>query len=137
MAVTDALAVSPSVFGAGLAADDLILTLYFTTIYTLAKSIPPDPPSAATAGRMETGGGSETDAAAAEVGSSSGTSDGGAGTLGRTSRQEGTASQTDAILLAAPSSAATSDQAGQAGHVGGHGGGIEMKPIHVSVLGDK
>jgi hypothetical protein len=28
---------------AGLAADDLILTLYFTSIYTLAKTIPPDP----------------------------------------------------------------------------------------------
>ena len=42
MAVTEALSVSPSVFGAGLAADDLILTLYFTTIYALAKSIPPE-----------------------------------------------------------------------------------------------
>ena len=35
---------SPSVFGAGLAADDLILTLYFTLIYSLAKAIPPDAP---------------------------------------------------------------------------------------------
>ena len=43
MAVTEALDVTPSVFGAGLAADDLILTLYFTTIYALAKAIPPDP----------------------------------------------------------------------------------------------
>ena len=106
MAVTDALAVSPSVFGAGLAADDLILTLYFTTIYTLAKSIPPDPPSAAMTARAETGG-SETDAAAAEASSSSGTSNGGA---------------------------APSDQAGRSGSTGGHGGGIETKPIHVSGL---
>lgn len=28
--------------GAGLAADDLILTLYFATLYTLAKAVPPD-----------------------------------------------------------------------------------------------
>ena len=55
MAVTDALAVSPSVFGAGRAADDLILTLYFTTIYTLAKSIPPDPPPSTIAGTVESG----------------------------------------------------------------------------------
>ncbi|KAG2425993.1 hypothetical protein HXX76_013364 [Chlamydomonas incerta] len=42
MAVSEALDVSPSVFGAGLAADDLILTLYFVTIYYLARRIPPD-----------------------------------------------------------------------------------------------
>ena len=42
MAVSDSLSISPSVFGAGLAADDLILTLYFTAIYALAKNIPPD-----------------------------------------------------------------------------------------------
>lgn len=44
---------STSVFalaGAGLAADDLILTLYFTTIYAMASRIPPDDaPAAATA----------------------------------------------------------------------------------------
>ena len=107
MAVTDALAVSPSVFGAGLAADDLILTLYFTTIYTLAKSIPPDLPSAAMAVRAETGG-SETHAAA-------------------------TASAGGAEAPASPF-AAPSSQAGQPGSTGGHGGGIEMKPIHVSGL---
>ena len=42
MAVSEALEISPSIFGAGLAADDLILTLYFTTLYTLAKAIPPE-----------------------------------------------------------------------------------------------
>jgi hypothetical protein len=28
--------------GAGLAADDLILTLYFAALYALAKAVPPD-----------------------------------------------------------------------------------------------
>ncbi|KAG2435054.1 hypothetical protein HYH02_012051 [Chlamydomonas schloesseri] len=42
MAVSEALSISPSTFGAGLAADDLILTLYFVTIYYLARRIPPD-----------------------------------------------------------------------------------------------
>jgi uncharacterized membrane protein len=42
MAVSEALEISPSTFGAGLAADDLILTLYFTTLYSLAKAIPPE-----------------------------------------------------------------------------------------------
>ncbi|KAF6253824.1 hypothetical protein COO60DRAFT_1273492 [Scenedesmus sp. NREL 46B-D3] len=42
MAVAEALSISPSTFGAGLAADDLILTLYFITIYSLAKRIPPE-----------------------------------------------------------------------------------------------
>lgn len=42
MAVCEALAISPSTFGAGLAADDLILTLYFATLYSLARGIPPD-----------------------------------------------------------------------------------------------
>lgn len=42
MAVSESLSIAPSTFGAGLAADDLILTLYFTTIYTLAKAIPPE-----------------------------------------------------------------------------------------------
>ncbi|GAX86288.1 hypothetical protein CEUSTIGMA_g13700.t1 [Chlamydomonas eustigma] len=44
MAVTESLEVSPSIFGAGLAADDLILTLYFTAIYSLARALPPDSP---------------------------------------------------------------------------------------------
>ncbi|KIY99914.1 hypothetical protein MNEG_8047 [Monoraphidium neglectum] len=42
MAVSEALSITPSTFGAGLAADDLILTLYFTALYSLAKNIPPD-----------------------------------------------------------------------------------------------
>ena len=33
MAVSEALSIGPSTFGAGLAADDLILTLYFTALY--------------------------------------------------------------------------------------------------------
>eukprot|EP00798_Chlamydomonas_sp_ICE-L_P030420 gene30420-35425_t len=39
MAVADSNHLSASVFGAGLAADDLILTIYFTSIFSLAKSI--------------------------------------------------------------------------------------------------
>ena len=42
MAVSESLSLDASTFGAGLAADDLILTLYFTTLYALAKTIPPD-----------------------------------------------------------------------------------------------
>lgn len=46
MAVSETLSIPPSVFGAGLAADDLILTIYFAALYTLAKSVPPDSASA-------------------------------------------------------------------------------------------
>ncbi|KAF5841251.1 hypothetical protein DUNSADRAFT_13705 [Dunaliella salina] len=46
MAVSETLSIPPSVFGAGLAADDLILTIYFAALYTLAKSVPPDSESA-------------------------------------------------------------------------------------------
>lgn len=140
MAVTDALAVSPSVFGAGLAADDLILTLYFTTIYTLAKSIPPDVPPA-TAERVELGS-SETHVAAAagtiEVSSGPGTSGGGVGPSGGTAHQGGPASQADVMLPAASasSSATPSAQTGRPGGADGHGGGIEMKPIQVSPSGE-
>eukprot|EP00198_Chlamydomonas_reinhardtii_P012311 XP_001701648.1 predicted protein [Chlamydomonas reinhardtii] len=42
MAVSETLDITPSTFGAGLAADDLILTLYFVAIYYLARRIPPD-----------------------------------------------------------------------------------------------
>jgi len=42
IAVSEALSIPPSTFGAGLAADDLILTLYFTALYSLAKHIPPE-----------------------------------------------------------------------------------------------
>ncbi|EFJ49253.1 hypothetical protein VOLCADRAFT_120770 [Volvox carteri f. nagariensis] len=50
MAVSEALSLSPSTFGAGLAADDLILTIYFVTIYYLARNIPPDAAAAAATG---------------------------------------------------------------------------------------
>lgn len=42
VAVAGALEVPSSLFGAGLAADDLILTCYFAAIYSLARKIPPD-----------------------------------------------------------------------------------------------
>lgn len=47
MAVSETLSISPSTFGAGLAADDLILTLYFVAVYSLAKTVPPDAGQAA------------------------------------------------------------------------------------------
>jgi uncharacterized membrane protein len=42
VAVSGALEVPPSLFGAGLAADDLILTCYFAAIYALARKVPAD-----------------------------------------------------------------------------------------------
>lgn len=39
MAVSETLDITPSTFGAGLAADDLILTLYFVAIYYLARCV--------------------------------------------------------------------------------------------------
>lgn len=42
VAVAGALDVPASLFGAGLAADDLILTCYFAAIYALARRVPPD-----------------------------------------------------------------------------------------------
>jgi uncharacterized membrane protein len=38
----DSLSVSKSTFGAGLAADDLILALYFSVLFALARNTPPD-----------------------------------------------------------------------------------------------
>jgi len=42
VAVTEALGASPSIVAAGLAADNLICAIYFTTLFALATSIPPD-----------------------------------------------------------------------------------------------
>ncbi|GBG00384.1 hypothetical protein Rsub_13136 [Raphidocelis subcapitata] len=50
MAVSEALSISPSTFGAGLAADDLILTLYFTALYSLARGVPAETGDAAVGG---------------------------------------------------------------------------------------
>jgi len=57
VAVAGALDVPAGLFGAGLAADDLILTCYFAAIYALARRIPPDD---------DGGGGGGGDGAAAE-----------------------------------------------------------------------
>ncbi|GIL68447.1 hypothetical protein Vafri_21724 [Volvox africanus] len=53
MAVSEALSISPSTFGAGLAADDLILTFYFFSIYYLARNIPPDGASEGSSGQHQ------------------------------------------------------------------------------------
>ncbi|PRW59633.1 putative membrane -like [Chlorella sorokiniana] len=45
VAVSEALSLSPSARMAGLAADDLIVSAYFLTLYALAKRVPPDAPS--------------------------------------------------------------------------------------------
>ncbi|KAG0610236.1 hypothetical protein M758_7G049300 [Ceratodon purpureus] len=42
VAVTEALGASPSIVAAGLAADNLICAIYFTTLFALASKIPPD-----------------------------------------------------------------------------------------------
>ncbi|KAL5727279.1 ferric-chelate reductase (NADH) [Ranunculus cassubicifolius] len=43
VAVAEALAISPSILAAGLAADNVICALYFTSLFALASKIPPDP----------------------------------------------------------------------------------------------
>lgn len=45
VAVAGALDVSPSVLAAGLAADNVICAVYFTTLFALASKIPPEPSS--------------------------------------------------------------------------------------------
>lgn len=42
VAIAEALGVSPSVLAAGLAADNVICALYFTTLFALASKIPPE-----------------------------------------------------------------------------------------------
>ncbi|CAM6110503.1 unnamed protein product [Calypogeia fissa] len=46
VAVSEALQTTPSVLAAGLAADNLICAVYFTSLFALAANIPPDAPSA-------------------------------------------------------------------------------------------
>lgn len=50
MAISEALDVSPSVLAAGLAADNVICAVYFTTLFALASKIPPEAPSSASGG---------------------------------------------------------------------------------------
>lgn len=45
VAISDALGVSPSILAAGLAADNVICAVYFTTLFALASKIPPENPS--------------------------------------------------------------------------------------------
>ena len=40
--VSEALSLSPSARMAGLAADDLIVSVYFLTLYALARQVPPE-----------------------------------------------------------------------------------------------
>lgn len=42
VAISDALGVSSSVLAAGLAADNVICAVYFTTLFALASKIPPE-----------------------------------------------------------------------------------------------
>lgn len=51
VAVTEALGASPSIVAAGLAADNLICAVYFTTLFALASKIPPE--QASTSGKVE------------------------------------------------------------------------------------
>ncbi|KAI3975031.1 hypothetical protein MKX01_005142 [Papaver californicum] len=47
VAVSEALGVSPSVLAAGLAADNVICAIYFTTLFALASNIPREAPTSA------------------------------------------------------------------------------------------
>ena len=49
VAVSEVLALSPAARMAGLAADDVIVSLYFVALYALARRAPPDPPAASVA----------------------------------------------------------------------------------------
>lgn len=42
VAISDALGVRPSVLTAGLAADNVICAVYFTTLFALASKVPPE-----------------------------------------------------------------------------------------------
>lgn len=57
MAVSEALGLSPGARMAGLAADDLIVALYFVVLYALVRRVPPEPAPAA-AGSTAGGGAS-------------------------------------------------------------------------------
>ena len=48
MAISEALEVTPSVLAAGLAADNVICAIYFTTLFALASGIPPEASTATT-----------------------------------------------------------------------------------------
>ncbi|KZV41023.1 hypothetical protein F511_13999 [Dorcoceras hygrometricum] len=49
VAISEALQVSPSVLAAGLAADNVLCAIYFTTLFALASRIPAEPSSSSTA----------------------------------------------------------------------------------------
>lgn len=53
VAISEALEVSPSVVAAGLAADNVICAVYFTTLFALASKIPAET-SASTVGAFVT-----------------------------------------------------------------------------------
>lgn len=53
VAISEALEVSPSVVAAGLAADNVICAVYFTTLFALASKIPAET-STSTAGEFDT-----------------------------------------------------------------------------------
>ncbi|KAF7821844.1 putative membrane protein YjcL [Senna tora] len=52
IAISDALGVSPSVLTAGLAADNVICAVYFSTLFALASSVPPEASSSGNDGEM-------------------------------------------------------------------------------------
>ncbi|KAK4789440.1 hypothetical protein SAY86_016744 [Trapa natans] len=53
VAISDALGVSPSVLAAGLAADNVICAVYFTTLFALASKIPPEDSTATSDGNLD------------------------------------------------------------------------------------
>ncbi|KAJ4956755.1 hypothetical protein NE237_013538 [Protea cynaroides] len=53
VAISDALGVSPSVLAAGLAADNVICAVYFTSLFALASNIPPEAATSTNGGEMD------------------------------------------------------------------------------------
>ncbi|GLC33754.1 hypothetical protein PLESTB_000112100 [Pleodorina starrii] len=106
MAVSEALSLSPSTFGAGLAADDLILTLYFVAIYALARNIPPDQAAVAAGGAAAAGG-----------------EEGGAGAGGGQAPAQGQGQGQAEGQQASVAGTSTGAAGGGGGHGGGGGGG--------------
>lgn len=55
VAISEALGVSPSVLTAGLAADNVLCAVYFTTLFALASKVSPEPEASTNDGMMDKG----------------------------------------------------------------------------------
>ncbi len=126
VAVSEALELSPSARMAGLAADDLIVSAYFVSLYALAKKVPPENASAAPAA----GGGGELQAAAAAAAGAAGIAAAAPAAPQAWRAQPQAAGPAPPADPAAAQQAAAADQAGSS-QGGGHGGGGDGRTITV------